>query len=323
MPVFTIKDIGGDVSTFTTDQDVITIGRSKSCTIALDDNAVSAVHAIIISKLGHHYIYDQKSKNGIFVNGQSVKSCSLKNNDEIKIGSSSITFQKSVPHLGSIRQVEPVKAALNFVLHGPKWIKVSDSIRGEVRVLEKPPLTITVISLHGKINEKSIPQIEDFFSKLLDNRIKKLVLDMKELQYMSAEGWNLLALQAKKFQLAGGKLVLCRLGGQVEESFCQLNYRAVIDSYWDALIAIKAVAESFSLQISDGRENRPSLKLSLAKQVKEVIGKHGPLSISQIRKKIAEPEFGGNKVSHLKIYTVLRQTDLLRRKNREAYYRSC
>lgn len=72
----------------------ILIGRDPSCDIELVEEDISRIHARIFSEDGVYKIED-KSTNGIFINGKKVESAFLKENDKIKIGSWQIIFEKS------------------------------------------------------------------------------------------------------------------------------------------------------------------------------------------------------------------------------------
>lgn len=70
-----------------------TIGRSKYCNLELEEDSVSRVHASIVRTLdGHCWIIDLKSRLGIKVNGERCQAALLKDQDNICIGSYSLTF---------------------------------------------------------------------------------------------------------------------------------------------------------------------------------------------------------------------------------------
>lgn len=61
------------------------IGRGREANLQILDERVSRNHAIVRHYQGLWFIQDQKSLNGIFVNGQKVNAARLQNGDEIKI----------------------------------------------------------------------------------------------------------------------------------------------------------------------------------------------------------------------------------------------
>jgi pSer/pThr/pTyr-binding forkhead associated (FHA) protein len=64
----------------------ISIGRTPTNDIKIDNPAVSQIHAKIYFKNGQFIVEDQKSLNGTFVNGKNISKYVLKNGDQIKIG---------------------------------------------------------------------------------------------------------------------------------------------------------------------------------------------------------------------------------------------
>jgi hypothetical protein len=67
--------------------DAIHIGRSLSAHVRLDDASVSRRHAILAHRDGTWHLLDDRSLNGISLNGEVVsESAALKDGDEIIIG---------------------------------------------------------------------------------------------------------------------------------------------------------------------------------------------------------------------------------------------
>jgi hypothetical protein len=68
--------------------DEITLGRAAGCTITLEDNYVSQLHARIFRKDGAVYVEDLGSTNGTYVNSQKLTGTALvKRGDLVRIGS--------------------------------------------------------------------------------------------------------------------------------------------------------------------------------------------------------------------------------------------
>ena len=62
------------------------IGRSLSADIRFDDPTVSRRHAMLHREGGVVRILDDRSLNGVFVNGERVDMCELKDGDEVTVG---------------------------------------------------------------------------------------------------------------------------------------------------------------------------------------------------------------------------------------------
>lgn len=72
----------------------VTIGRSPSATIPIDDKTLSREHTqVYTTERGKYFVRDLGSKNGTFLNGQLVKEPELlKSGDRIRVGPVHLTF---------------------------------------------------------------------------------------------------------------------------------------------------------------------------------------------------------------------------------------
>jgi pSer/pThr/pTyr-binding forkhead associated (FHA) protein len=80
---------GGEIVLFAlgeTEGQTLRIGRSPACDIVLDDASVSRRHAVIVHRGGRAVILDDRSLNGVFVNGERVGEAVLSDGDGIAIG---------------------------------------------------------------------------------------------------------------------------------------------------------------------------------------------------------------------------------------------
>jgi hypothetical protein len=78
---------GGEIRIFQIPQGWTRIGRSASADIRLDDPSVSRRHALIVSELPDTLrILDDRSLNGVFLNGEIVEWGRMRDGDELAIG---------------------------------------------------------------------------------------------------------------------------------------------------------------------------------------------------------------------------------------------
>ena len=68
------------------------IGRSPAADIVLDDASVSRRHAVIVHRGGRTMLLDNRSLNGVFVNGERVGEAALEDGDGIAIGHVSLRY---------------------------------------------------------------------------------------------------------------------------------------------------------------------------------------------------------------------------------------
>lgn len=73
------------------------IGRDNDCAVCIQDQSVTAKHALILYRAGKYTITDQQSSNGTFVNDQDIdlEPYPLKDGDNIKVGQTVFKFRSS------------------------------------------------------------------------------------------------------------------------------------------------------------------------------------------------------------------------------------
>jgi pSer/pThr/pTyr-binding forkhead associated (FHA) protein len=75
---------------------VCTIGRHQGCTVVLSSITVSRQHATITRQGEAFYVVDDRSSNGVYLNGQKLppgQSCPLKHGDMLRLGEFLLLFK--------------------------------------------------------------------------------------------------------------------------------------------------------------------------------------------------------------------------------------
>jgi predicted nucleic acid-binding Zn-ribbon protein len=68
------------------------IGRSLAADVRFDDPTVSRRHALVVRQADGVRVLDDRSLNGVFVNGERIEWRTLKDGDEILVGRYRLTF---------------------------------------------------------------------------------------------------------------------------------------------------------------------------------------------------------------------------------------
>ncbi|MDP8225441.1 MAG: FHA domain-containing protein [Candidatus Lernaella stagnicola] len=102
----------------------IEIGRSPEAHLVLPDNQVSAAHARVVSRKGAHYIYDNRSLNGVLVNGSKVRGVPLKSGDHIQLGETVMVYEDPAHPVPS-RPVEVVAVKSDEAQSHRWWLWVA------------------------------------------------------------------------------------------------------------------------------------------------------------------------------------------------------
>jgi predicted nucleic acid-binding Zn-ribbon protein len=89
---YLIFNDAGDVRTIAMPGDSMRIGRSLSAHLRFEDPTVSRRHAVLVSEDEGVRLLDDRSLNGVFVNGERIVSRVLEDGDEIVIGRYRLRF---------------------------------------------------------------------------------------------------------------------------------------------------------------------------------------------------------------------------------------
>ena len=81
------RDDDGEIADFQIERGWTRIGRSATADIRLDDPSVSRRHALIVSEPAEPLrVLDDRSLNGVFLNGETVEWGRSRDGDELAIG---------------------------------------------------------------------------------------------------------------------------------------------------------------------------------------------------------------------------------------------
>ncbi|MHB1572207.1 MAG: FHA domain-containing protein [Solirubrobacteraceae bacterium] len=93
---------GSEVVTYALTREWTRIGRSLAADIRFDDPTVSRRHALIVRQPDGLRVLDDRSLNGVFVNGERVEWSTLADGDEVVIGRHHLHFV-DVPAVSGMR----------------------------------------------------------------------------------------------------------------------------------------------------------------------------------------------------------------------------
>ncbi len=90
-------ETGSDRRVFPLSDDVTHVGRGLSAELRLDDATVSRKHAVIVRRDDAVVILDDRSMNGVWVDGERVTEAPLSDGAEILLGRVALRFRAAVP----------------------------------------------------------------------------------------------------------------------------------------------------------------------------------------------------------------------------------
>ena len=91
-PQLILINLQGAVQKILIHKGIFTIGRSKENDLMLDDVLVSRRHATLRQEGTNYVLEDEKSRNGVSVNGESISRVKLSDGDKVQIGGFKLQF---------------------------------------------------------------------------------------------------------------------------------------------------------------------------------------------------------------------------------------
>lgn len=89
---YLVYEDGDEVRTVPLAKEWTRIGRSLAADVRFDDPTVSRRHALLVRAPDRVRVLDDRSMNGVFVNGERVEWSTLADGDEIMVGRHSLRF---------------------------------------------------------------------------------------------------------------------------------------------------------------------------------------------------------------------------------------
>jgi predicted nucleic acid-binding Zn-ribbon protein len=89
---YVLYEDGHDIKAVALTREWTRIGRSLAADIRFDDPTVSRRHALVVRQANGVRVLDDRSLNGVFVNGERVEWRALEDGDEIIVGRYRLTF---------------------------------------------------------------------------------------------------------------------------------------------------------------------------------------------------------------------------------------
>lgn len=136
------------ISTVTLTSESVVIGRSRQCTVHLDDPDVSRQHTMIRAEGDLYFVKDNGSRNGTLLNGRKISAeAEIKSGDVLTVGPFTLAFHADEAAMeGSPEEGEP---ATRFISSN----QMEDDLPGKkiVRKTEEGNLKVKVTVLDGPL----------------------------------------------------------------------------------------------------------------------------------------------------------------------------
>ncbi len=78
---------------------------------------------------------------------------------------------------------------------------------------------VTILEVKGRIDSTTAPVLGKTLIASLTTPQRRLILDLRQLEYISSAGFRVLLLAARRAEEAGARFVLCSVTGKVRRLF--------------------------------------------------------------------------------------------------------
>jgi len=159
---FFLKPLTGDFAPIIFHKEVLTIGRSETCDVQIENPFLSQIHASIFFREGEFFLTDLNSTNGSFVNESRIKVTKLSVGDVIRFGQ--VKFQlvpliegkKSDPD----RTLETENPLLNERMID-QFVYSTNPTTSNVPVVNPPPLPNSIDIDSKTVVHAQLPTVEN------------------------------------------------------------------------------------------------------------------------------------------------------------------
>jgi anti-sigma B factor antagonist len=78
---------------------------------------------------------------------------------------------------------------------------------------------VTSVTVKGRVDSSTADKLRAHLAGVIQSGCARLVIDLKEVAYISSAGFRTLLITARSVDQAKGKLVLCGVAGEVKRLF--------------------------------------------------------------------------------------------------------
>jgi anti-sigma B factor antagonist len=121
---------------------------------------------------------------------------------------------------------------------------------------------ITLLSVKGFIDTNTVPESERTFQSVLGEKKFNLIIDLKQVNYISSAGWGIFVGEIKRIRNQKGNLFLVSMSPEVTDAYELLQFETILKSF-------PTVEEA----VQNGFGKSQGTKVSAKSQVKKEIEK--------------------------------------------------
>lgn len=98
---------------------------------------------------------------------------------------------------------------------------------------------VNVFRIGGNLDTESFPEAQSKMTNLIDQGARKILVDLKELVYISSAGLRVLLIAAKQLKEHGGELRISNLNNMVQDVFEISGFSKIFNVFNDEAEALQ------------------------------------------------------------------------------------
>jgi len=109
---------------------------------------------------------------------------------------------------------------------------------------------VTAVAVKGRLDSATSSTLRDKLGSLMNQGIARVVLDFRDLTYISSAGFRTLLIAARAAEEARGRIALCGVAGEVRRLFdiaAFTEFFTILPSREEAVAAVRGEAASGSV----------------------------------------------------------------------------
>jgi anti-sigma B factor antagonist len=117
-------------------------------------------------------------------------------------------------------------------------------VRVDMEVSTTPFENVTAVAVKGRVDSTTADGLTSRLSELVKSGASRLVIDLKEVSYISSAGFRTLLITARAVGQASGKMVLCGISGEMQRLFDLSGFSelfTILPNRDDALAKLRTV----------------------------------------------------------------------------------
>ncbi len=100
---------------------------------------------------------------------------------------------------------------------------------------------VSILSLKGRLNVTTTSELEQAFNSLFEENRTKILVECRELEYISSAGLRVLLTAAKQFKKISGEIALAGLSQNVKQVFEISGFTSIFTIYTTRDEAVKSM----------------------------------------------------------------------------------